>query len=111
MKNLFFFALLLICFSCTKEDDGNPNQDDSKNSIANLKYVETHTAVNQKTGWYLTNKLFNGTFFIDKSKVFNLFENNGKLEFADYVPNAQGFFQTEQLFSWVILIRMGKTTF
>jgi hypothetical protein len=92
MKKLSLAVLLLICFSCSKQDDENPKPDDSTNTKAESKYVEEHTAVNKKTGWYVTNKLFNGTFFIDKSKVYNLFEYNGKLEFADYIPNAQGFF-------------------
>ena len=92
MKKLSLVALVLICFSCEKQGEENPKADDSKNPTAESKYVEVHTPVNQKTGWYVTNKLFNGTFFIDKSKVYNLFENNGKLEFADYIPNAQGFF-------------------
>lgn len=62
------------------------------------KFYEKHTSVNQKTGWYQTNKSFVGNFWIDSSlTVKNLFvDNAGKILFGSYIPNIQGYFSNRQ---------------
>ncbi len=55
---------------------------------------EKQSSLNQKTGWFQTNKKFVGNFWIDSSSaVRNLFvSSNGQIQFGDYIPNLPSFF-------------------
>jgi hypothetical protein len=55
---------------------------------------EKHSSLNQKTGWFQTNKKFVGNFWIDSSlAVRNIFvSSNGQIQFGDYIPNLPSFF-------------------
>ena len=55
---------------------------------------EKHSILNQKTGWFQTNKMFVGNFWIDSSlAVRNLFvSSSGQIQFGDYIPNLPTFF-------------------
>ena len=70
----------------------------NKNFIIFKRYsnsnYEKHSILNQKTGWFQTNKKFVGNFWIDSSlAVRNLFvSSNGQIQFGDYIPNLPSFF-------------------
>ena len=70
----------------------------NKNFIIFKRYsnnnYEKQSSLNQKTGWFQTNKKFVGNFWIDSSlAVRNLFvSSNGQIQFGDYVPNLPSFF-------------------
>jgi hypothetical protein len=55
---------------------------------------EKQSSLNQKTGWFQTNKKFVGNFWIDSSLVVrNLFvSSSGQIQFGDYIPNLPSFF-------------------
>ena len=56
-------------------------------------YIESHTELNQKTGWYQTNKLFAGYFFIDSTQNRNLYKNaDGSLKLASWQGTGAGYF-------------------
>ena len=70
----------------------------NKNFIIFKRYsnsnYEKHSILNQKTGWFQTNKKFVGNFWIDSSlAVRNIFvSSNGQIQFGDYIPNLPSFF-------------------
>ncbi len=70
----------------------------TKNFIFYKRYsknqYEIQTPLNQKTGWYQTNKKFVGNFWIDSSsQVRTLFEKNtNQILFGDYIPDLPSFF-------------------
>jgi len=70
----------------------------NKNFVIFKRYsnsnYEKHSILNQKTGWFQTNKKFVGNFWIDSSlAVRNLFvSTNGQIQFGDYIPNLSSFF-------------------
>lgn len=92
MKSLPFYLILVLLFSCSKQDN------EVVTPVAPTKFIENHTSTNQKTSWYITNKLFGGTFFIDKDPtVHNLYDNNGTIGF-NYIQNVQSYFSNRQGF-------------
>ena len=88
--------LTTILLSCQKPINNIP-KDDPKHEEPKKEYVEIHSSVNQKTGWYQTNKLFFDNFFIDTdpAKVNNLYLYNGTIGFT-YIPDVQNFFSSRQ---------------
>jgi hypothetical protein len=70
----------------------------NKNFVIFKRYsnsnYEKHSILNQKTGWFQTNKKFVGNFWIDSSlAVRNLFvSSSGQIQFGDYIPNLPSFF-------------------
>ena len=74
------------------------------------KFYEKHTSINQKTGWYQTNKSFVGNFWIDSSLTTrNVFvDKAGKIQLGDYFPNMQGYFSNRQTLLYTDLNNDGK---
>ena len=105
MRILPFYILLIMLSSCSKQES-NPAAPAAPvapvpptTPTIPVKYLETHTSINQKTSWYITNKLFDGTFFIvnDPAQVHNLYNNNGTIGF-NYIQNVQSYFSNRQGF-------------
>lgn len=95
----------------------------SKNNVSNsvTKYFtfykrysknqyEIQTSVNQKTGWYQTNKRFVGNFWIDSSlQVRNLFvTNSNQILFGDYIPDLPSFFSNRPTMFYTDLNEDGR---
>lgn len=93
---LLSILLLLILSSCSKKENSTA---DPVTPPTPTKFVETQTSINQKTSWYITNKLFAGTFFIvnDPAQVHNLYDNNGTIGF-NFIQNVQSYFSNRQGF-------------
>ena len=102
MRLLPVFILLILFSSCSKQENTPEPPVTPTTPITPptpTKFLETHTPINQKTSWYITNKLFDGTFFIvnDPAQVHNLYDNNGTIGFK-YIQNVQSYFSNRQGF-------------
>lgn len=81
---------LFILSSCSKDDSIVPQ---TIQPVPEVKVTETYSKINQTTGWYQTNKLFAGTFFIDTSSVRNLYVNgDGSYNLAAWQANGSSHF-------------------
>ena len=71
---------------------------------------EKHSSLNQKTGWFQTNKKFVGNFWIDSAlAVRNLFvSSTGQIQFGDYIPNLSSFFSNRPTMSYADLNGDGR---
>lgn len=71
---------------------------------------ETQTSVNQKTGWYQTNRKFIGNFWIDSSsQVRTLFvSNSNQILFGDYIPDLQSYFSNRPTMFYTDLNNDGR---
>ena len=99
MRLLPICIILVLLSSCSKKDSTPEAPVSPPAPPTPTKFLETHTSINQKTSWYITNKLFDGTFFIvnDPAQVHNLYNNNGTIGF-NYIQNVQSYFSNRQGF-------------
>ena len=73
MKTRIFIVLscMSLLLGCEKDIPIRPIE-----PIVVKNTLETHTDLNKKTSWYITNTLFSGGFFIDTSSIKNLNRNS-----------------------------------
>ena len=106
MKKLLYVLSSVLIFSCSKEEISPL----VPTNTYTTKFNETHTSINQTTGWYQTNKSFVSNFWIDSSLVVrNLFvDGSGNYQFGNYIPNLQSYFSNRNTLLYTDLNGDGK---
>ena len=87
MKKVIFALGVLLVFACSKTSTTTTQSSQpsistpvivtpTPNIVYSVKMLDSFSAINKTTSWYLTNKAFSGNFYVDKSKFWGCPSSN-----------------------------------
>ena len=100
MKKVIFALGVLLVFACSKTSTTTTQSSQpsistpvivtpTPNIVYSVKMLDSFSAINKTTSWYLTNKAFSGNFYVDKSKFWG-FEEVISNNVSTYIPYNEG---------------------